>query len=246
MHNTIRDDLVTGKPSIGSWLNLASPLSAEVMASAGFPWLVVDTEHSAFDMELIAHTFRAIEARGAIPLARAWDHDPVTAARLLDAGAWGLIFPHVSTPEQAQCLASAVRYPPAGTRSRGTGRCTMISSDYLKLANDQILCIPQIEDMEGIENAEAIARIEGVDIGFLGPADLAMAMDVELGHPDHEAAIQRFRKSCARAGKPSGIPVLDATTARRRIDEGFRFIDLSNDLRMLSATARESLSDAQK
>ncbi|MFP6589581.1 MAG: hypothetical protein VCE12_03565, partial [Candidatus Latescibacterota bacterium] len=91
MQNLIRTVLEAGEASIGSWLNLGSPLAAEVMAAAGFPWLAVDTEHTSYDMESVAHMFRAIEARGAVPLARAWDHDPVTAARLLDAGAWGLV-----------------------------------------------------------------------------------------------------------------------------------------------------------
>ena len=233
MQNPILKTLSENKASIGSWLNLASPLAAEVLAAAGFQWLTVDAEHAAFDLESAAHTFRAIEARGAIPLARAWDHDPVTAARLLDAGAWGLVFPHVSTVQQAEQLVRAVRYPPVGNRSLGTGRCTTLSPDYYKVANSQILCIPQIEDMEGVENAEAIASVEGVDIGFLGPADLASSMGVPSGHADHEAAIGRVREACARVGKPSGIPVMSAAAARQRISEGFRFIDLSNDMRML-------------
>lgn len=239
MQNPIKDKLASNQPSIGSWLNLASPLAAEVMAAAGFEWLVVDAEHSPFDLGHIAHTFRAIEARGAIPMARAWDHDPVTAARLLDAGAWGLVFPHVSTPEQAEKLASAMRYPPRGQRSVGTGRCVTISPDYRQSFDDAVLLIPQIEDMEGIENAEAIARVEGVDIGFLGPGDLAMAMGVEAGHPDHEAALQAFREGCARAGRPCGIPVKDATSAKQRIAEGFQLIDINNDLRFLEATAQK-------
>ena len=243
MQNSIITTLAQGKCSVGSWLNLASPLSAEVMAAAGFPWLVVDAEHAPLDMDLIAHTFRAIEARGAIPLARTWDHDPVTVARLLDAGAWGLVFPHVSTPEQAEGLARAMRYPPRGTRSMGSGRCITIAPDYYKVANDQVLCIPQIEDMHGIENAEAIARVDGVDIGFLGPLDLAASMGVEPGHPDHEAALQRVREGCARAGKPSGIPTPDAATARRRIAEGFQFITVASDLRMLGAVARQAVSE---
>jgi len=244
MPHPILATLNAGKPSIGSWLNLASPLAAEVMAAAGFPWLAVDTEHTSFDMELVAHTFRAIEARGAVPLARAWDHDPVTIARLLDAGAWGLVFPHVSTPEQAQNLARAMRYPPRGTRSIGTGRCQLLRSDYRDVANDHVLCIPQIEDLEGIENAEAIARVDGVDIGFLGPADLAMSMGVEWGHADHEAALQRFREGCARAGKPCGIPVRDAAAARKRVAEGFLFIDLNNDFRFLQSAAQRELAEA--
>ena len=195
-------------------------------------------------MTLIADTFRAIEARGSIPLARAWDHDPVTIARLLDAGAWGLVFPHVSTPEQARLLATAMRYPPIGTRSAGTGRCSVISSDYRERANDQVLCIPQIEDMEGIENAEAIASIDGVDIGFLGPGDLALSMGVAAGDDAHEAALQQFHDGCRKAGKPCGIPVADGAGARARIDQGFQFIDLGNDFRMLQAVATQALIDA--
>ena len=244
MKNPIREALAAGHPSIGSWLNLASPLSAEVMAAAGFPWLVVDTEHSPFDMELVAHTFRAIEARGAIPLARSWDQDPVTIGRLLDAGAWGLVFPHVSNVEQAESLARAMRYPPEGTRSMGTGRCTPISPDYRRDINTEVLCIPQIEDMEGIDKAEAIASVPGVDIGFLGPNDLALSMGVETGHPDHEAALQRFREGCKRAGTPSGIPAGDAETAKRRVAEGFQFIDLANDFRLLESAARQAIADA--
>ncbi len=246
MKNPIRAVLGDDQSSIGSWLNLASPLAAEVMAAAGYHWLAIDAEHTYYDMELIAHTIRAIECRGAIPLVRAWDHDPVTIARLLDAGAWGLVFPHISTPEQAEGVVRAMRYPPAGTRSIGMGRCRTMSPNYREEANDLVLCIPQIEDLEGIENAEAIARVKGVDVGFLGPSDLAMSMGVEPGHPDHEAALQRFREGCRRARTPSGIPVPDGAGARRRIEEGFQFIDLSNDMHFLATAAGQALSDAQR
>lgn len=243
MSSSIIETLESGKASVGSWLNLASPLAAEVMAAAGYPWLVVDTEHTTYDLASVAHMFRAIEARGAVPLARAWDHDHVTVARLLDAGAWGLVFPHVSTPEQAEKLALAMRYPPRGIRSAGTGRCVTLHPDYYSIANERILCIPQIEDMEGIENAEAIARVEGIDIGFLGPSDLAFSMGVEPGHPDHEAALQRFREGCQRAGKPCGLPAANVSAARQRIKEGFLFIDLSNDLRFLSIATAQALAE---
>ena len=220
-------------------------MAAEVMASVGYSWLVVDAEHGPFDLGSITHCFRAIEARGALPLVRVWDHDPVTTARVLDAGAWGIVYPHVSTPAQAQVLARAMRFPPNGTRSAGTGRCVTLGSDYRSTFNDQVLCIPQIEDIEGIDNAEAIARVEGVDIVFLGPGDLALSMGVAAGDPDHEAALQRLREGSKRGGKPSGIPVADADGARRRIREGFSFIDLGNDMRMLEATAKQALADAQ-
>ena len=239
----ISEALAGGRPSVGSWLNMASPLAAEVMAAAGYPWLCVDAEHGPFDLDSITHTFRAIEARGSVPLVRAWDHEPATAGRLLDAGALGIVFPHVSTPEQAERLASSVRYPPRGLRSSGTGRCVTMSPDYRDRCDDVILCIPQIEDMEGIENSEAIAAVEGVGIGFLGPGDLALSMGVEAGNPDHEAALQSFRQGCERAGKPCGIPVKSAVEARRRIAEGFLFIDLNSDLRLLEGAARTAYAE---
>ncbi len=244
MKNPIRTTLAAGEPSIGSWLNLASPLSAEVMAAAGFQWLAVDAEHAAFDLGLIAHTFRAIDARGAVPLARVWDHDPVTIARVLDAGAWGVVVPHVSNAEQAEKLARATRYPPRGARSVGTGRCITLNG-YREWIDDEVLCIPQIEDMEGIEKAEEIASVDGIDIGFLGPGDLALSMGVEAGHPDHEDALQRFRQGCERAGKPCGIPTPDADSTKERIAQGFSLIDLSNDLRFLENAANQMLSDAR-
>jgi len=136
-----------------------------------------------------------------------------------------------------------MRYAPRGTRSVGTGRCVALGSDYRQRINDEVLVIPQIEDMEGIENAEAIARVEGVDIGFLGPADLALSMGVEPGHPDHEAAIQKVLKGFQAAGKPCGLPSRDVEAARRRLREGFRFLDVASDLRLLEAGSRQILTD---
>lgn len=244
MHNIIRQTLAAGKPSVGSWLNLGAPLAAEIMAAAGYPWLCIDAEHTPYDMDSIAHMLRAIESRGALPLVRAWDHAPQTAARLLDAGARGICFPHVSTPEQADSLGRSMRYPPRGYRSIGSSRCTTLSPDYRSLADDDVLCIVQIEDMEGIGNAQAIARVRDVDIGFLGPTDLAASMGVEAGSAAHEQALQSFREGCARGGKPSGIPAADGSAARRRIREGFQFIDLSCDMTLLQASAAAELDIA--
>ena len=146
MKNPIREKLSKGKVSIGSWLNLGSPLAGEVMADAGFEWLTVDAEHAAYDMALITDTFRGIDSRGAVSFVRAWDHDPVTLARLLDAGAYGIVIPHVSTAKQAETIVSAMRYPPVGIRSSGTGRIATFGSDYKSTANDEILVMPQIWD----------------------------------------------------------------------------------------------------
>jgi 2-keto-3-deoxy-L-rhamnonate aldolase RhmA len=109
-----------------------------------------------------------------------------------------------------------------------------------------VLCIPQIEDLEGIEHAEAIARVEGVDIGFLGPNDLALSMGLAPGHPDHEAALQRFREGFQRAGKPCGLPLRGgAEVVRQRLAQGFRFIDAGSDFRLLELGARKLLAEIQ-
>lgn len=241
MKNRVRETLRQGKVSFGGWLNLGSPLAAEIMASAGFEWLAVDAEHAPFDISLIAETFRAIDARGVAPFVRAWDHNTVSLARLLDAGAFGVIVPHVSTPEQAKTIADAMRYPPRGSRSVGTGRIAVYGPSYRKAANDEILVVPQIEDMEGIDNTEAIMSVEGVDVGFLGPADLAMSMGVDPGHPDHEAAIQKFVAACKKVGKPYGLPIRVAPAIRKRMSEGFQLIDIASDLRLVEVGSQEIL-----
>jgi len=242
MNNPVRTKLLSGKPSYGAWLNLNAPLAAEVMAAAGFEWLTVDAEHSAWDMPLIADTFRAIEARDKVPFVRTWDHDPVTLNRLLDAGAMGIVIPHVCTPEQAEKLSSAMRYPPVGKRSAGTGRIAVHGSTYRGTINDQVLVIPQIEDIEGVENAEAIMAVPGVDVGFIGPGDLSLNMGVEPGHPDHEAALLKILAACKKAGKPAGMPARTVESAKLRREQGFTMLDIASDLRMLDEAAQGILS----
>ncbi len=248
MLNPVKQKLRAGKVSVGSWLNLASPLAAEVMAAEGFEWLTVDTEHSPWDMADMVNAFRAIEARGAVPLARAWSQDPEVLARILDAGALGVVVPHVSTPEQASSLARAVRYPPQGARSVGSVRASTLP-DYFARANDDILLIPMIEDPEGVENIDAIMAVDGVDVALLGTADLGLAMglrrDQMAGNAEHERLIMRVLEGCRNAGKPAGIPVADATSANRWIAQGFQFIDLSNDLAFLRAAVKAQLAQLE-
>ena len=241
----LKQKLATGQPCLGCWINFTDPCVAELLTTSGFDFFIIDAEHAALGIESVQANIMATKGTPVAPMVRVPWNDPVLIKRVLDAGAWGIVYPHVSTPEQAEKLARAMRYPPRGSRSAGTGRCVTLGSDYRSTFDDAVLCIPQIEDLEGVDNAEAIASVEGVDVGFLGPGDLALSMGVEQGHPDHEAALQRLREGCERAGVPSGIPVPDAAAARRRIAEGFTFIDLSSDFRMMESAAKQALADAQ-
>lgn len=245
MKSKIRQRLGEGQISIGTWLNLASPLAAEVMASVGFDWLAVDAEHAPLGLGGITEIFRAAESRGATPIVRTWDDQVSTLGRVLDAGALGVVVPHVRTAEQAETIARACRYPPKGNRSSGTTRALTWGMDYRSWVNGEVVVIPQIEDQEGIENAESIMAVEGVDIGFLGPGDLALDLEVSPGSPEHEEAIQTFLSACQKLNKPCGLPVPSAKALRQRMDQGFSFFDLSNDLALLRDEAQSQLAEAR-
>ncbi len=243
--NPVLAKLQRGELSVGSWLNLVSPLSAEVMAVAGCEWLVIDAEHAAWDMGLITEGIRAIESQGCVPLVRPWSHDPTAFARILDAGAMGLVIPHVSTVEQARAIAEAVRYPPRGHRSSGTSRAT-IDRDWSRQVNENLIICPQIEDMEGVDNIEAIMAVDGMDVAYIGPSDLALSMGLTSAdmftNPDHLAAVAQILTGAQANGKAAGTPAPTVERARQIIDQGFTMIDYSSDFRILQAAAAEQLA----
>lgn len=239
MKNRIREDLAKTGVSLGSWLNLASPLAAEILAAAGLRWLCVDVEHSPVGLAELTHQVRAIEARGAVPLARLADCESSSIATALDAGVYGIVAPHMQNVEQAQRLVEAAYYPPRGYRSSGASRAKTISRDYAAACNDQLLIIAQIEDRQGVDNADAIMAMDGIDGGFLGNHDLALDMGLEMGCAEHEAAVDRVRQACEKAGKPCGILVKNEADFRHRLHQGYALFSLSSDLRLMQASAGE-------
>ena len=242
--NPVKEQLAKGGVSIGSWLNLASPLAAEVLAEAGYDWLAIDAEHTAWDLADITHTVRAIEARGAVPMARAWSHDPEGLGRILDTGVLGLVVPHVSTAKQAEAISQAVRFAPRGHRSGGNSRAA-VAAGYASQINDNLLVCPQIEDREGVANIAEIMAVDGMDIAFIGPNDLAVALGYtrvdSFRAPEHLDAVAQILAGAQANGKPAGTPAASAAHARQLIAQGFTFIDVSSDLRMLAQIASQEL-----
>jgi 4-hydroxy-2-oxoheptanedioate aldolase len=235
--NTVKEKLAAGLPSIGSWLSLGSPLAAEYMAHWGWDWLVVDAEHSPVGFETTVHCFQAIATTDTIPLARVAWNDPALIKRLLDGGALGVVVPLVSSVEEAERAVAHVRYPPDGIRGMSGGRALIYGSDYMLRANEEILCIVQIEQIEAVEAAEAILSVEGVDVGFVGPLDLGVSMGIppgqHIGNPAHEEAIQQVADAGRRVGTPVGIFALSAEEVNRRVAQGFQFVTLASDQRLL-------------
>ncbi len=248
--NPVKAALRAGRPQVGTWLSLGNLMAARVMARAGFPWLTVDLEHSPIDWSEAGMLFGAIADAGCVPLARVprGDHDHIK--RVLDAGAFGIVVPMVNTVAEAKAAIAAAKYPPQGNRSVGGTLHALnfdaASGDYYKHANDEILVILQTESPEGVNNAEAIYSLPGVDAIFVGPNDLTFQMrgpdGVDPSPQQLEAMLQRVLAAGKKVGTPVGLHVMSTEAVQQRISEGWQFIALGSELRMMVSTAQQWVS----
>ena len=245
--NIVKEKLAAGKPTVGTWLAMGSWLAAEYMAHIGFDWLVVDTEHTPIGFENTVHCFQSICSTDTVPLSRVAWNDRTLIGRLLDGGAMGLVVPMVNSPEEAERAVASMKYPPEGSRSISGGRAKLYGADYLDRANDEIAVIVQIEHIDAVNKVEGILSVPGIDSCFVGPSDLAGSMglkpDIECRHPDHAAAIMQVLETAKRLGVPAGIHCGNSKAANMRIEQGFQFVAVASDARILKGAATEILSD---
>lgn len=244
-HNSFKANLHREGVQIGLWLGLASAYTAEVCAGAGFDWLVVDGEHAPNDVRSTLSQLQAIAPYPSHPVVRPPIGNIWMIKQLLDIGAQTLLIPMVDTAEQAAALVAATRYPPHGVRGVGAalGRASGFNrnSAYLDEAAEQTCLLVQVETREGLRNLDAIARTEGVDGVFIGPADLSASMG-HLGNPGApavQAAIEDAIPRIRDAGTAAGILIGDETLARRYIALGANFVAVGTDVELLcrSSTA---------
>jgi 2-keto-3-deoxy-L-rhamnonate aldolase RhmA len=246
--NLVREKLRAGQPAIGSFLGLQSPNVAELMAHAGFDWLVIETEHNALDSAEIEHMLMAMNGTDTVPIVRIPSSNPVFIQRALDMGAMGLVVPMVKTAEEAQAIVSATRYPPEGTRGFGPLRAshyTIDDEDYFARANDNILVALIFETREAVKNLEAIAAVDGIDVLFLGPADMSLALGLsplKLPHPEVDQVLDRMlevgQKGDVAIGKGSHTP----EQLRQLQAKGATFLSYGPDYFLLRDAALEGLS----
>src|SRR5262245_21624590 len=208
--NTFKQAIRAGRPQIGLWASLCSNLAAEVIAGAGFDWVLLDTEHAPNELPIVFGQLQALVGSTAQPVVRPAWNDLVLIKRLLDIGAQNLLIPYVQNAAEAQAAVAATRYPPQGVRGvavmfRGNhyGRI----KDYHHRVQEQLCVIVQIETRTALENIEAIAAVEGVDGLFIGPSDLSAALGHlgDSGHPEVRGAIENAVTRIRKAGKPAGI-----------------------------------------
>ncbi len=239
-----------GEPSIGSWLSIPSPFSAECMCRLGFDWLVIDMEHNPISIETAALMTSSMFGSSTAPLVRIPWNTGENIKRVLDMGAWGIVVPMVKTREEAERVVREAKYSPEGGRSVGGRRHAMgFSSEpstYYAQANDEILVVVQIEHIEAIRNLGDILSVPGIDACFIGPNDLMSSMGLRPQMTSEEPtvieAIERVRTTAKKYGVASGIHVSDAETANARIAEGFQFIAIGSELSFMMNQGQEVLN----
>jgi 4-hydroxy-2-oxoheptanedioate aldolase len=248
--NPVKAALKAGLPQVGTWLSLGDVAAARLMARIGFAWLTVDLEHSPIGWDRAGLLFGAIADAGCTCLARVprGDHDYIK--RVLDAGAHGIVVPMVNTVEEAKLAIAAAKYPPVGNRSVGGTLHALnfgtTAGEYYKRANDEILVVLQTESPQGVENAEAIYSLPGVDAIFVGPNDLTAQMRKPDGTdpaPDEfQAMMQRILAIGKKVGTPVGLHVQTVEQVQQRIAEGWQFIALGSELRFMVSEAQRLVS----
>ena len=237
------------RPAFGLWGSIASPLTAELAAAAGFDYVCVDLQHGGADEDRMVSMFEALEARGAVPFARVAHNEPWMVNRVLDLGAAGVIVPLVNTAEEARRAVSGCRFPPHGVRSYGPLRAalTVGSADPERLAAGA-LCFVMVETREGLENVEEIAHTRGLDGIYIGPSDLSLGLGREPGHGGDvlERAITRIREACAAAGIIAGMHCNGGgAEAKARAADGFRLVTVGVDASIFMAGVSRELVAAR-
>ncbi len=237
-----------GRATIGGWLSIGSPFSAEVMAHAGFDWLCLDLQHGPIDQGQATAMLQAISTTTTVPLVRVPWNEPASIMRWLDAGAGGVIVPLVNDREQTERAVAACRYPPKGIRSSGAYRAMLTwGADYQESANHEVACIVMIETAEALENLDSILSTPGVDAVYIGPADLAYGVGLEPGSDDPrlDNAIERVLDAACRHNVACGIHTNSAVQTTEYLSMGFQMVTLGSDRGFMRTHAQSELAAAR-
>jgi len=240
--NAIKQKMNRGEVALGAGCGIGAPVTAEMIALAGFDWVLIDNQHGTWDRGSSALAFMAVRAGGGVPVGRAPANDYAAIGRLLDEGALGIIVPLVETREDAQRVAFACRYPPAGGRSVGPAGARAYGPDYMDRINDEVFVAIQLESKQAIGNAEAIMSVDGVDGCWLGPADLALSLGHAPNTPQHDAAVHTMIAVCKKLGKAPGIAAGTVEQAAKWIAAGCTFVCVGADSLWVMAGAKAELS----
>lgn len=245
--NPFTNALGSGDKQIGLWISLCSNFVAEVTAHAGYDWALIDMEHSPNDYFSVLGQMQAFAASDTTAIVRVEWNDAVAVKRLLDLGAPGLLFPMIQSVEEAEKAVAATRYPPNGVRGvSGATRATKFGrvTDYVSRVEDETTVLLQLETRSAVEQAEAIANVDGIHGIFFGPGDIAADIG-KVGKPmDPEVwdLIQPAAQKLIAKGIPVGTLVLDPAFATELLNEGFSFVACGTDASLLAKASDQLLA----
>ena len=240
----LKKRLLQGETLTGCWLNLGSPLTAEIVGQAGFDWVLIDLEHGAGVEKDVLAQLQALENSPSAVLVRVESAESPRISRILDMGAEGIMCPKVDNAVEAKKVINGLHYPPFGNRGVAKMvRATQFGlnfNTYYDESRDNILGIVQIETLEALDNLDAIAAVEGVDILFIGPADLSMAMGIfgQFDHPRFVDALNKIVQAAQKADKAIGILIFNPDDYDKYQNMGIRFIACGSDATFVAEGAR--------
>jgi 4-hydroxy-2-oxoheptanedioate aldolase len=251
--NLIKQRLAKGEPSRGAWLGIPSIYSARLLSRLPLDWLTVDTEHAPVDPNTLAQMVAVIaDSRGPVPFVRLAQASVETIKRALDSGASGIIAPMINTRAEAEQVVAWAKFPPVGQRSFGAYYASIAFgqslAEYLRDANQQTITAIQIESQAALGNLDSIFSTPGINFAFVGPVDLSVSLGLEPipenPHPLFLEAIREIQKAARAHHMPLGIFCSNGKAAAERIKQGFLFVNVASDIRILLSSIRNELEDS--
>lgn len=233
-----------GACRFGTWVKLGTLETLEMLAIAGFDFVVVDMEHAPHTFETVYRGIVGAQAFGMRALVRLPDSNGTYVQRILDSGADGVLVPRVRTAAEARQIMDGMIFSPKGSRGLGiTSRAghwgLRTTADYVELGNTTVFRGVQLEDAAALRDADQILAVDGVNAAFVGPGDLALSSGKPASHPDNAALIDNLLAITKQRGLPCGTAVGDAVAARQARERGFNFVMVSNDASLFAKAAAE-------
>lgn len=250
LKSRLKEVLKKGDCALGVFCSINAPSIVEILAISGLDFVVIDMEHGPINVESIENMVRSAEIYGITALVRIPDYDNKLIGRLLDIGAHGVQVPMVHTAERAAEVVRAGKYAPMGVRGMSAGRGPKWGGieNYREIANRELTTVCMCESKEAVDNIEEIVKTPGLDIIFIGAVDLTQSLGCpgEVSNPVVEQHIQRVLKACQKAGVYPGIVTSGVEEAHMRIKQGFRYVSIMNDMRLMITTISKMVSDVKK
>lgn len=244
LNSALRKKIRNNELTLGSWITIGHPNVAEILANAGFDWLVIDIEHNPIDISMVQNLITTIQSKGVAAFVRVCRNEEVIIKHVLDAGAEGIIVPMVCSKEDAVMAVNYAKYPPIGKRGVGLARAQQYGlnfESYKKWVVEDLIIIAQIEHINGINNIEDIISVDGIDGTIIGPYDLSGSLGIpgEFSNIKVKAALDKYIEVCKKYKFPMGFHVVNTHPEKiqEKIKEGYRFIAYGTDFLFMGESA---------